>query len=439
MTYQHVTTPFGRRPISLGMLASQQLAGDIRPGEKRPKWKLFRAICEARSLLGVSDRALTVLDALLTFYPEDELSAENGLVVFPSNAQLSIRARGMAPATLRRHLAMLVETGLILRKDSPNGKRYARRGRSGKIDDAYGFSLAPLLSRAHEIEDLAAQIATDREILRATRERLTICRRDIGKLINLAASQGGDQVLDHDWEALHQSFRSLVDSIPRLAPVDELATILAKLEELRDHIVNRLKSLVEIEKTSAIESHSERHKQDSNTKIPIEFETASSCTELPSEPSAIPALATSQMDDNPQSSSEKSNQTSLPPMRARMHGLPLSLVLQACPQIADYGPQGAVSSWRDLSVAATVVRTMLNVTPSAYHRALTVMGPENTATLIACVLERAEHIKSAGGYIRDLTNRAEVGKFAIEPMLIALLRAGSSSDGTKSAEKRLSS
>ncbi|MGO7157808.1 plasmid replication protein RepC, partial [Rhizobium leguminosarum] len=123
-------------------------AETIEPGMKRSKWKLFRAICEARPALGVTDRALTVLDALLTFYPDDEISEEKGLIVFPSNAQLSLRARGMTPATLRRHLAVLVEAGLILRKDSPNGKRYARRDRAGAIGDAFGFSVAPLLARA---------------------------------------------------------------------------------------------------------------------------------------------------------------------------------------------------------------------------------------------------------------------------------------------------
>ncbi len=127
-----MTTPFGRRAMSLGMLANQQLAGAIEPGLIRNKWKLFRAVCEARPSLGVTDRALTVLDALLTFYPDDDLSEERGLVVFPSNAQLSLRARGMTAATLRRHLAVLVNAGLILRKDSPNGKRYARRDRVGR-------------------------------------------------------------------------------------------------------------------------------------------------------------------------------------------------------------------------------------------------------------------------------------------------------------------
>ncbi|MBO9134819.1 replication initiation protein RepC, partial [Rhizobium sp. B209b/85] len=53
-------------------------------------------------MLGLSDRALAVLNALLSFYLGNELSAKHGLAVFPSNAQLSIRAHGIAPATLRR-------------------------------------------------------------------------------------------------------------------------------------------------------------------------------------------------------------------------------------------------------------------------------------------------------------------------------------------------
>ncbi len=37
------------------------------------------------------------------------------------------------------------------------------------------------------------------------------------------------------------------------------------------------------------------------------------------------------------------------------NSFPLGMVLQACPQIGDYGPGGSVSSWRDLMTAAVVV------------------------------------------------------------------------------------
>jgi DNA-binding transcriptional ArsR family regulator len=60
-----------------------------------------------------------------------------------SNAQLSVRAHGISGTTLRRHLGALVDAGLIVRKDSANGKRYARKDKLGEIEDTYGLDLSP--------------------------------------------------------------------------------------------------------------------------------------------------------------------------------------------------------------------------------------------------------------------------------------------------------
>ena len=82
------TTPFGRRTLTLAHVASQAVA-KARPPEKAVhKWKVFHAICAAKARIGVSERALAVLNALLTFHPETALTGE-GLIVFPSNQQLS--------------------------------------------------------------------------------------------------------------------------------------------------------------------------------------------------------------------------------------------------------------------------------------------------------------------------------------------------------------
>jgi replication initiation protein RepC len=78
---------------------------------------------------------------------------------------------------------------LLVRKHSPNGKRYARKTNGGSIDEAFGFSLAALLARAGEIEQLAAEVEADRLQLRRMRERLTLCRRDIAKLIEVAIEE----------------------------------------------------------------------------------------------------------------------------------------------------------------------------------------------------------------------------------------------------------
>ncbi|MGO7121320.1 plasmid replication protein RepC, partial [Rhizobium johnstonii] len=204
-------TPFGRRSMTLGMLANQVMAREIKPDQSVDKWKLFRALCEAKALLGIGDRALAVLNSLLTFYPKNELAQENGLVVFPSNIQLSLRTHGMAEQTVRRHLAALVEAGLLVRKDSPNGKRYVRRDSAGEIDEAFGFSLAPLLARAEEIEQLAAAVMAERLHVQRLRERITLCRRDIAKLIEAAV----EEEIPGDWQGLHREFRDLIEGLPR--------------------------------------------------------------------------------------------------------------------------------------------------------------------------------------------------------------------------------
>lgn len=423
----YVTTPFGRRPMSLGMLASQQLAETIEPGMKRSKWKLFRAICEARPALGVTDRALTVLDALLTFYPDDEISEEKGLIVFPSNAQLSLRARGMTAATLRRHLAVLVEAGLILRKDSPNGKRYARRDKAGAVGEAFGFSVAPLLARAVEIENLAAQAVADRELLRVTRERLTVRRRDISKLIAAAI----EEEVSGDWEGISAMFRTLLARIPRVATAEALAPLLDEMGLLRDEIINALERRIKTQKIDANESQIERHKQNSNPNSIYELEPAFETKQgeravADNEPNAEAPDERRLKQPKPSGGlGNKAKDTADPGAGHSLKSFPLGLVLQACPQILDYGPGGTIGNWRDLMSAAVIVRSMLGVSPSAYEEACSGMGPENAATVIACILERGGHINSPGGYLRDLTRRTERGEFAIGPMLMALVRANS--------------
>ena len=75
----HSTTPFGRRSLTLAMVASQASTREFasKPGASEPvvhKWRLFRALTEAKAPLGVTDRALSVLHALLSFQQETALT-----------------------------------------------------------------------------------------------------------------------------------------------------------------------------------------------------------------------------------------------------------------------------------------------------------------------------------------------------------------------------
>lgn len=395
------------------MLAGQAAGKACSPDARVDKWKLFRAVCEAKALLGATDRALAVLSALLSFYPDTELSGEASLVVFPSNQQLSLRAHGMAPATLRRHLAVLVECGLVVRRDSPNGKRFARKGQGGAIEQAFGFDLSPLLACAEEFERLADGVRAERRALQLTRERMTLYRRDIAKMIAFGLEEG----IVADWEGLHLRYRAIVLAIPRTATRPELVPVEAELKALVAVVRKLLDSHVKIQDPSANESQTERHKQNSKPHSHLESEP-SSRKELgnPAEPKLQPL--------EPAEPAQK-------PFAAKPPtGYPLGLVLRACPDIADYARNG-ISTWEGLVQTADLVRAALGVSPDAWLHAREVMGDIDAAIVVAAILQRSDHISSAGGYLRALTDKARAGEFSLGPVLMALLRARGRSNEAK--------
>ncbi|WP_107677854.1 plasmid replication protein RepC [Agrobacterium sp. LAD9] len=401
----HVTTPFGRRPMSLALVRGQMAIENPQPDTRIEKWKVFRDVCEARERLGIQDRALAVLDALLTFYPHLELDPGQGLVVFPSNAQLSVRAHGITESTLRRQLAALVDAGLILRRDSPNGKRYAHRGRDGEVEQAYGFDLTPLLVRASELALMAQDVAAELARFRRAKEALTICRRDVRKLISAAVEEGAAG----NWERAESEYVSILARLPRCPNRSEVEIALDEMELLREDVLNTLEVQLKTEEMHGNDVQDDRHIQNSNTESINELEPSS-------EKEQGGNLVDKALTRNEKNGRQK---TKHDPIKA----FPLGMVLRACPQITDYGPGGRVEHWRELMKAAVVVRSMLGVSPSAYEEACNVMGPENAAVAMACILERSSLITSAGGYLRDLTRRSERGEFSLGPMLMALMKA----------------
>ncbi|TNB46247.1 replication initiation protein RepC [Martelella lutilitoris] len=397
MEHANVATPFGRRPMSLAMMASQKTARAMPEGACVHKWQTFHAIREARELLGASDRGLSVLNALLTFHPDTELSSDGTLIVWPSNAQLASRANGMSPATLRRHLAVLVDCGLIIRRDSPNGKRFARKGRGGHVEQAYGFDLSPLVARASEFAALAEQVAAKKRAYKCQRERLTLLRRDVIKLIEAGLDEG----VVGPWETFSEHYRRIVDQLPRSPSIETLDDVCDALEQLRHEVHIVLEKHAISENMSANESHSERHIQNSKPDYISESEKSSR-----------------KIDEASGAAEENDNLKSLPKRE-----LPLGIVLDACKGWHHLAKDGEIRSWRDFLAAAEVGRVMLGVSPSAWHEACEVLGERYATIALAAIYQRADQINSPGGYLRNLTDKAREGKFSVWPMIMALLNA----------------
>ncbi len=373
------TTPFGRRPVTAALIEQARAARAPASTPQVDKWEIFRALCVGRAAFGVSDRDLTVLNALLSFHREASLSDNESLIVFPSNRALSERAHGMAESTLRRHLAALVGAGLILRHDSPNGKRYATRAADGSIARAFGFDLRPLLVRAREITQAAAEARAAAERLRRLREEVVLMKRDLLKLIEY----GRESQPGAPWEVFEQAALAFHKRLRRKM---DFAALEALAADLREQLAEIRDILSETEEMSGNDADFERHHSNSNSDSHDSEPAREEGKAARAEPS-----------------------------------LPLALVLKACPDILPYAPH-APKHWHELVALAGFVRGMMGVSPDAWRRAQAVMGPEVAAITLAAILQRIGEIKSPGGYLRALTRKAEAGAFSPGPMILALLR-----------------
>jgi replication initiation protein RepC len=126
--------------------------------------------------------------------------------------------------------------------------------------------------RAEEFESLAADIEAEARALKLVRERITLCRRDIAKMIATGSEEGvptrrGGQG-PGDWQEVHRgSARSSTRFRGRRhEPVAET------LSQLADDVLNLLRSHINAENLSSNESHSGRHIQSPNPDPLIDLE-----------------------------------------------------------------------------------------------------------------------------------------------------------------------
>lgn len=359
---------FGRQTIPPALLAGKAT------GAVADKWAVLRDLGIARAAFGVTDRDLGVLSALLSFLPGTALADDGPAIVHASNQSLCARAHGMAESTLRRHLSALVAAGLIHRHDSPNGKRFVLRGVGAT---AFGLDLSPLAARADEIAQAAQASLDAAEAARRHRLRAVLALRDAAALLELAPCPAAVMRLADLQRAVRRKLQpGLAESLAAAA-----TALLADLHS------------IQAEETSGSAVHSGRHCQ-SSTKDSSDIEPCQ----------------------------DRARAQPPRPDEGAPQALPLYLVTKAAPDIETFGNR-QVRHWSDLVAAADHARPMLGISADAWAAARAAMGDPVAAITLACILQSATRIRSPGGYLRALTERAGRGEFSPGPMVMALLRA----------------
>jgi len=391
-------SPF-MRPISHAHLRVIERPEASVPARPVNKWELLRELSKAQAAFGVSERDLTVLQGLLSFFPDDALGGNAEMVVFPSNKAICERLNGMPCSTMRRHLARLVEAGLLQRRDSPNGKRYVRKHGEDRV--AFGFDLSPLYCQSEEIARAAEAVREAEERVRRLREVVSLMRRDLAAL-----AEFGDEMQPGlgFWDQLRDKAALTARALRRKLSIEDLAAYRADLEALLDQARNIIDG-PETEEMNTNDAQSERHHHNSN-KESIDFEPA---LEKNGVAAGVPDVDTNE----PVADVDEQDTRHLPK-------IPLHLVIAACPSLKTFY-QGEIRHWHQLFDAACHVRPAMGISASAWEEAQRFMGPEQASIVVAAMLERFADIRSPGGYLRALSTKAAGGEFSCGPMVMALI------------------
>jgi len=387
------------RPISHAHLRLVERPEVSVPGKPINKWELLRELSKAQAAFGVTERDLTVMQGLLSFFPDDALGGNAEMVVFPSNKAICERLNGMPCSTMRRHIARLVDAGLLMRRDSPNGKRYVRKHGEERV--AFGFDLSPLYCRSEEVARAAEAVREAEERVRRLREVVSLMRRDLAALAEFGEEIQPGLGL---WDQFRDKAVLTARALRRKLTLEELSAYRTDLEAL----LNRARNVIdgpETEEMNTNDASFERHHHNSNEEsIDLEpaLEKGGAAADAPDAEADALVADVEEADTR------------------RVPKIPLHLVIAGCPSLKTFY-QGDIRHWHQLFDAACHVRPAMGISASAWEEAQRFMGPEQASIVVVAMLERFADIRSPGGYLRALTSKAAAGKFSCGPMIMALM------------------
>ena len=391
-------SPF-MRPISRAHLRAVERPEASVPGKPINKWELLRELSKAQAAFGVTERDLTVMQGLLSFFPDDALGGNVEMVVFPSNKAICERLNGMPCSTMRRHLARLVEAGLLMRRDSPNGKRYVRKHGEERV--AFGFDLSPLYCRTEQITRAAEAVREAEDRVRRLREVVSLMRRDLAALAEFGEEIQPGLGL---WDQFRDKAVLTARALRRKLTLEELSAYRIDLEALLDHARNVIDG-PETEEMNTNGAQFERHLHNSNEEsidLELALKKGGAAAGAP-DPETDALVADVEEADT-----------------RRVPKIPLHLVIAGCPSLKTFY-QGDIRHWHQLFDAACQVRPAMGISASAWEEAQRFMGPEQASIVVVAMLERFADIRSPGGYLRALTSKAAAGEFSCGPMIMALM------------------
>ncbi len=402
---QHAGRQTGFRRLTVAMMATESQArefGGVGDNGPRPG-QILGAFKAAAPFLGYGARVVHAIDWFFRFTSSQDWQEGARPIVWPS-ARMQQEELGLSPTRTKALNRLLIELGLIAAKDSPNGKRYGRRDREGRIVEAYGFDLSPLAQRIAEFQKVAEEGRGVRVRMGQLRRRATIARKGIAQIFDAAAEYG---LMDAGWQSLADEAHVLSGALRRVERLDEMEIGVHALERRLAEAQKRMEvQLAELRKDVNQDpqgTDSGPHIYTYKPSLNLNPDTVMACEKSSSESGVVPETKSS-----PQKKPEVTELEKV--LRLYPDELPVF-----APRLKAY-LHGADPCWSDIVEAADALRCELDISRPIWGEACHVMGRETAAIALAIVSTKdPDHFtRTAGHYFHGMVQRAKRGELHLD-------------------------
>ena len=404
-------SPTGFRRLTVASMATGHLASDFTGfGDNGPKpMQILGAFKAAAPFLGYGAKIVHAIDWFFRFTAPQDWREGARPIVWPS-ARMQQEELQLSPTRTKALNRLLIELGLIVAKDSPNGKRYGQRDRQGNIIEAYGFDLSPLAQRLEEFERVAEEGRAVRARMGQFRRRATIARKGIAQTLEAVTEYG---FMDATWRALSDEAHVLSTALRRVDRLDEMEIGVAGLERrlveaqtrFQAQFTEQQKDVNKTPKGTDFGPHLYTYKPTLNLNPD---------TVIASEGSGSGPRATTETSNRPQKPTEREE-------RGRVLRLYPGELPVLAPRLRNYLRAGD-PKWADIVDAADGLRHELDVSRPLWAEACQTMGREMAAIAVAIVSTKdPEHFtRTAGHYFHGMVQRAKRGELNLDRTLWGL-------------------
>jgi replication initiation protein RepC len=398
----------GSRYLDLDMLAAQRRAESFKGQPDIKPLVLLAAFQEAAPAMGLSVQARQMVP--LFFETTRRCDWEEGArpLAWPSMRRQQ-EYSGLSVTRVKAVNRELLTAGVLIARDSPNGRRHGRRDRDGKIvlAESFGFDLSPFLYRHQEYREIAQRAATERLAMRQLRSRATVARRAVWQVGEAMQAAGS---VPEDWPRLAGETKALTAAAGRARRSDELRLVVEALEVRRAEAEGMVQP---VEKAASPPSNSdplgsENGPLNTNTSTDLnlfEYVETAPDRRSPREVPTVPPPKTTSSRVEPQIAADE--------------------LVDLAPRLGQWvKPAGRRVAWSDIHKVIGALCTELEVPARAYREACATMGQDRAAIALAIMSTKPEghFTRNAAAYFTGMVQRAERGELNLERTLWKLRR-----------------